>query len=132
MLIGNTTASVSYSVAGVDLSEVGGTPTFISHASGPTTGLGAPWILPIYGVAPVGSPSGVTYINSDNPSAVIPFGALPTSPVEGMQFDIKDGVKSLGPTVLAGFGDTVIADGLGTNIHRIRVRWDGSNWTRCG
>jgi hypothetical protein len=46
--------------------------------------------------------------------------------VEGMEYDIVDGQKSGTGTAL--FGDTVVGGGA----QHIKVRWNGTNWTRSG
>jgi hypothetical protein len=46
--------------------------------------------------------------------------------IEGQEYSITDGQKST--TGAAAFGDTVIGGSTG----HYKVRYNGTNWTRCG
>ena len=93
------------------------------------------WVLPPnYGKA------GISYIQTNAPSLALPYASLPTSgsswmtfwlgltggTPEGTEYDITDGQKAGTGTAL--FGDIVVGGGA----QHIKVRYNGTNWTRCG
>jgi hypothetical protein len=60
-----------------------------------------------------------------NPNGNLTFAALPASPLEGMEFDIKDSPIA----ALGNFGANVTVGGSGNHV---KVRFDGSHWKISG
>jgi hypothetical protein len=94
------------------------TTSFISVTSGSQAG--ANWSI-------TGSP-GYTFIQSNNPSNAFAFSKLPSSPVEGMEYDIND-CNIATPTSCTTWGNTPTSGGGSTHVH---VRYNGRAWTIMG
>jgi hypothetical protein len=104
------------SVAGIDISSVAGlNVAFEGTMVGIGPGMGLPWNMPTV------NHSIFSYTNCNNPSAAFAFSNLPTSPVEGMAFDITDSNTATWGAAAAGGGS-----------NHVRVRYNGLSWTVVG
>ena len=112
-------SNVRAGVAGIDLSFNGPSNSnnvFSAVNSGPNGGAGVGWLMP-----GASWKSDIRFIGCNNPSAAFLFSQLPSSPVEGMQFNITNSNTATWGAVAAGGG-----------ANRVLVRYNGTNWTVVG
>lgn len=111
-VLSGVTVSGSYTTAAIDGNNNGGV-AFIGVGS-TSSGAGPAWLIDDdhkYTAA---------FIQSNNPTMAFPFSKLPT-PVEGMEYDLTDSNTAVWGATAAGGG-----------ANRVKVRYNGSNWTVVG
>ncbi len=123
--VSGTTSQPLAEVARIGLADFNGTQANFTAVQ---TADSTKWVMPAGA-----KKAAVSFTSCDNPAPGMVFGDLPgqatvtlTTAIEGMEYDITDGQKSGTGTAL--FGDIVV----GGAAQHIKVRYNGTNWTRCG